>query len=110
MTRFDPVNLGCGKGPHYAPKRAGRRLMGLLRMAASASLLWSGLSLPVEAYVFITSPPTVWPDGTIPMDLQLGGTLANPLLDGSTSYRAVATNALATWNGYLNTVKFTVYP
>jgi hypothetical protein len=60
----------------------------------------------VEAFDFITSPPTVWQDGTIPLEMQLGGTLADPLVDGSTSYRAVATNALAEWNVYLNTVEF----
>jgi hypothetical protein len=109
MTHFDSVKAEYGKGPHDATKSPEYRILGLMRLVACVSLLCCELSVHVEAFVFITSPPTAWLDGTIPMDLQLGGTLANPLLDGSTSYKSVATNAFATWNLYLNTVKFTVY-
>ncbi|HEY5912223.1 MAG TPA: putative Ig domain-containing protein [Verrucomicrobiae bacterium] len=111
MTRLDLAKRGWGKGLRYAPKTPDHRLLGLVRLVACASLLCCELSTRVEAYVFYpdTSPPTVWPNGTIPMDLQLGGTLATPLMDGSTSWRSVATNALAAWNLHITTVKFTEY-
>src|SRR5213595_1163300 len=104
MTRFDRVKPERGKGLDYAPKTLGHHLLGLLRLVACAGVLCCGLSAHVEAYVFITSPPTVWPDGTIPMDLTFLPTVPTPLMDGSTSYKAVATNALAAWNLYLNSV------
>jgi hypothetical protein len=111
MTRLDLVKPDCGNGPHYAPKTPAHRLLGLLRLVACASLLCCELSTHVEAYVFLTSPPTVWTNGPIPMDLTflLLPTVATPLMDGSTSFKSVATNALATWNLYINTVKFTNY-
>jgi hypothetical protein len=81
--------------------------LGWLRFVAYALVLCSGLSTGVNAFVFLTSPPTVWLDDTIPMTLQLGTTLAAPLSDGSTSYNAVAENVVALWNQHIATVKFT---
>ncbi len=46
-----------------------------------------------------------WPNGTVTMHLQLGGG-AGTLIDGSTSWNQVATNALATWNTHVDLVKF----
>jgi len=110
MIRLDPVEAEGGKGPSYARKTPGQSLLSRLRRVACVALLGGGLSVHVvEAYVLLTTPPTVWPDGTILMDLQLGGTLTTPLMDGSMSFNSVATNALATWNQTINTVKFTVY-
>ena len=48
-----------------------------------------------------------WPSGTILMQLQLGGG-SGTMLDGATSWGAVAESALATWNNSLNNVRFTV--
>lgn len=79
----------------------------LLRLIACVWLFCCGSPARVEAYVFITDPFAVWPDGNIPMDLYLAG--GSGLIDGSTSWKAVANNALAIWNSYLGTVKFTVY-
>src|SRR4051812_7459243 len=84
-----------------------RRFIILLRWCASALVLCWTLSAPVHGYVFLSTPPRLWPDGTIPMDLQLGPTLPTPLKDGSTSFNSAATNALATWNQYIITAKFT---
>jgi hypothetical protein len=43
------------------------------------------------------------------MDLQFPLLIGGPLIDGSTSWKAVAENALATWNPYIATIKFKVY-
>src|ERR1035437_2734296 len=100
------VKPECREGPHSAPKTPDHRILGLLRLVSCASLLCCELSNHVEAYVFITSPPTVWPNGTIPMVLMLGPATST-LIDGSTSWNVVAQNALAAWNPYLGTVQFT---
>ena len=110
MTQSHPVKAEFGGRPHYSPKTHDHRILGLLRLVTCASLLCCALSAQVEAYVFISSPPTVWPNGTIPMDLQLGSVADGAaLIDGNTSWNTVAQNALDTWNLYINTVKFTVY-
>jgi hypothetical protein len=82
----------------------------LLRLIACALALFGGLSPRVEAFVFLTSPATIWRDSTIQMDLQLGERLTTPLKDGSTSFNSVTTNALALWNQSLTIVKFTSRP
>ena len=46
-----------------------------------------------------------WPNGTVTMHLQLGSG-SGTLVDGATSWNAVATNALATWNNNIDLVKF----
>ena len=46
-----------------------------------------------------------WPNGAVTMHLQLG-TGSGTLIDGSTSWNQVATNALATWNTNIDLVKF----
>ena len=46
-----------------------------------------------------------WPNGTVTMHLQLGSG-SGALIDGSTSWNQVATNALATWNTNIDLVKF----
>ena len=46
-----------------------------------------------------------WPNGTVTMQLQLGDG-SGTLIDGSTSWNQVATNALATWNTHIDLVKF----
>ena len=46
-----------------------------------------------------------WPNGTVTMHLQLGSG-SGTLIDGSTSWNQVATNALATWNTNIDLVKF----
>lgn len=86
-----------------------RRKPSFLGLMACACLLWFSLSVQVQAYWFLYYPPAVWPDGNIPMDLQLGNTLASPLIDGSPSWKSVAESALATWNVYVKRVQFTVY-
>jgi len=88
--------------------RPGRRIRNLLRPIAWVWLFAFAWSARIQAYTFITNPPTVWPDGTVPMDLQLGYA-SWVLIDGNTSWNTVANNALATWNLYMNKVQFTVY-
>ncbi len=46
-----------------------------------------------------------WPNGTVTMQMQLGSG-SGTLIDGSTSWNQVATNALATWNTHIDLVKF----
>jgi len=46
-----------------------------------------------------------WPNGTVTMHLQLGSG-SGTLIDGSTNWNQVATNALATWNTHVDLVKF----
>jgi hypothetical protein len=48
-----------------------------------------------------------WPDGTIPMHLQLGTPPAR-LLDGATTWADVAASALEEWNTTIDRTKFTV--
>jgi hypothetical protein len=48
-----------------------------------------------------------WPDGVIPMHLQLGPTPA-PLFDGASNWADVATSALEEWNAQLERTKFTI--
>src|SRR5258708_2192572 len=55
-------------------------------------------------YAFLGSR---WPDGTIPMHLQLGS--SGTLLDGSSSWGAAFESALALWNTYLpSSIRLTV--
>lgn len=48
-----------------------------------------------------------WPDGNVSMHLQLGAP-STALLDGATSWNAVAESALAAWNAQLTRTKFAV--
>src|ERR1051325_10939258 len=73
-----------------------RRLRSLLHLASYISLICVVSLARVHAFTFISNPPTVWPDGNIPMDLQLG--YAGDLIDRNTSWNTVAANALAAWN------------
>jgi hypothetical protein len=79
----------------------------ILRLMACTGVLWCGLSAQVQAYVFY-DPPAVWPDGTIPIDLEYLSAPIPPLMDERTSWKAVAESALATWNLYVKRVQFTV--
>jgi len=95
----------------YSPTvrdRPGRCIRNFLGTIAWVWLITFAWSARIQAYSFITNPPTVWPDGTVPMDLQLGSASWD-LMDGNTSWNTVANNALATWNLYINKVQFTVY-
>src|SRR5215208_563212 len=47
-----------------------------------------------------------WADGEIVMNLQLGQPAAT-LLDGSTTWAAVAQSAMTEWNQYITRAKFT---
>ncbi|MFO1451546.1 MAG: immunoglobulin domain-containing protein [Opitutaceae bacterium] len=46
-----------------------------------------------------------WPSGTVTFQLALG-TPSSTLIDGSTSWDAVAADALSTWNAYLGRIQF----
>lgn len=48
---------------------------------------------------------STWPNGTIVMHLQMGSG-SGTLIDGTTSWNQVMTNALATWNTHLNLAQF----
>jgi hypothetical protein len=88
-------------------KMSGRNIRTLLRLIVYSLTLFWGVTPRIEAFVFLTSPATIWRTSTILIDLNLGSQLETPLKDGSTSFNAVATNALAIWNPKLTTVKFT---
>src|SRR2546427_10089351 len=85
--------------PPSVRRRPDRRIRNFLRPIAWVWLFAFAWSARIQAYTFITNPPTVWPDGTVPMDLQLGSP-SWVLMDGNTSWNTVANNALATWNLY----------
>jgi hypothetical protein len=70
-------------------------------------LVWLVGFLPLSAYDFITAAGLRWPDGEIPMKLQLDSTMTPiVLLDGKTSWDAVAQEALGLWNAQLSRVQF----
>lgn len=66
--------------------------------------LFAFVSADTPAYV---TQSTAWPDGSIVMELQLGG-LSRNLIDGSTGWGKPVEGALATWNRYLDVVAFRV--
>jgi hypothetical protein len=66
---------------------------------------------PLAAYriaEFNGTPTLGWPDATIVMQLQLGGTGGGTLLDGNTEWGLPAENALAIWNQILGRTQFKV--
>ena len=78
------------------------------RFATFAFLLTALVA--AHAYDFITLRPIVWPDGDIPMNLQLDLTMQPRLLsDGKASWNDVASEALAIWNAQLPRVQFTTF-
>ena len=107
ITRATWVKLREGEVPSSMRKNAGHRKANTLQFVAFTWLMFIAVSPRVQAYTFLT-PMSVWPDGTIPMDLQLGSA-SIALMDGNTSWKAVAENALAAWNPYIDTIQFTVY-
>lgn len=72
---------------------------GLQRIAALAAVALLASTPHLRAYALLGSS---WPDGNIPMSLQLDATapanVALPLQDGSTSWDAVAQSAMVEWN------------
>ena len=81
-----------------------------------AAVRLSGTRLPFAALLFAWAVASAsafnpigfsWPDGTVPMYLQLGPTPAR-LLDGATNWADVATSALEEWNAHLARTKFTI--
>jgi hypothetical protein len=79
-------------------RAARRRLLATLVVA----LLVATAAEPTRGFATLGS---TWAAGTIAMHMQLGGG-SGTLIDGSTSWNQVATNALSTWNQYLNTSRF----
>lgn len=72
--------------------------------------IFSGVA-PLTAYriaEFNGTATTGWPDGTIVMQLQLGGTGGATLIDGNTEWGLPAENALAIWNEVLGRTQFKV--
>jgi hypothetical protein len=103
-----PNSMKCrGEGLSRSPcKSASHQIQKFTGLAAWVWLVSFASSLQIQAYTFITTPPTVWPAGTIPMVLMLGPATST-LIDGNTSWDVVAENALVAWNPYLGTVQFT---
>src|SRR5258707_10472343 len=99
MTPTDQPSFQGEKGLCLLRNIRVQRLRSLLRLAACVLLICIASSARVRAYTFISNPPTVWPDGTIPMDLQLGSS-SWVLMDGNISWNTDAENALAIWNLY----------
>jgi hypothetical protein len=83
-----------------------RTLMRAVAFVPFAALLFcTGHFFPVHAFAFIGNPPYTWPNGNVPMVLELGAA-GRTLIDGNTSWDAVAQQALTIWNGYLGTIQF----
>lgn len=59
-----------------------------------------------SGYVLYDGRP-IWPNGFIDMKVQLGSP-GNVLLDGRTSWTAIAEGALADWNDHLRNAQFTI--
>lgn len=72
------------------------------RRALVAAFLLATASA-ASAYVLLSDP---WPDGTVALELQLGG--APVLTDGSTSWGESAESALAAWNAVMARLQFRV--
>jgi len=70
--------------------------------ALAALLLCLAAGEPSRGFSLLANK---WPNGTVTMHLQLGSG-SGTLIDGSTSWNQVATNALATWNTHIDLVKF----
>jgi hypothetical protein len=72
---------------------------------------WVALAAAIACAAAVVSPRAFsllenkWPNGSVTMHLQLGGG-SGTLIDGSTSWNQVATNALASWNTHIDLVKF----
>src|SRR6266516_771878 len=111
MSPTNRIKFRDGNVSSLVKAVAGRRFGSLLVVAGFVCLLLTGQSRTAQAYTFSSNPPTVWPDGFILMYL-LDSTLGPPggtMIDGNTSWRTVAENALAGWNLHFNAVQFTVY-
>jgi hypothetical protein len=77
---------------------------------AGSLLILLAAALSLSAYDFLTRTGLRWPDGDIPINLQLDETLTPyPMLDGKSSWDAVAQEALGLWNGHLTRVQFTTF-
>ena len=76
----------------------------LLPALSAFTLALTLLPNPARAFNFTG---VVWPDGTIPMHLQLDATPSG-LLDGATDWADIAESALNDWNAHLARAKFTV--
>ena len=70
----------------------------------AATLLCTLVTSHAFAFKLLSSS---WPDGNIAMHLQLGAP-AEPLMDGSLTWGAVAESALNEWNTHLSRSRFTV--
>jgi hypothetical protein len=81
----------------------------LLRLLALSCAVLAGGAGVVRAYTFIAPSGNAlrWPDGAIPMQLQLGS--SGTLIDGSTSWNNVFESGLAIWNSTITAVGFTVF-
>jgi hypothetical protein len=80
--------------------------MRCLDQLARAAVVLGLALLPLSALAYNLSGQR-WTSPTVSMKLQLGP-LSGALLDGSASWGAVAEDALASWNGNLTNVQFTV--
>jgi hypothetical protein len=70
--------------------------------------VWLAVLVTAHGYDFIGSSGTRWPDGPIPMSLQLDLTMEpRPLMDGKNSWDAVALEAMNIWNAQIDRVQFT---
>lgn len=74
------------------------------RVLSVAAMALACVVLPGDRAASYVTQGIRWHDGQIVMHMQLGSSGA--LIDGNTSWDAVATDALATWNIYLDRVQF----
>jgi hypothetical protein len=82
-----------------------RRISRLLPLVACIGLLSLAARERAQAFCYLTSPPTVWPNGNVSIVLKLGSA-GRTLIDGNTSWDSIAQLALASWNGRLGTIQF----
>ena len=111
MNGSKPCGRVCEPGLRSIPEMAGSRRPWRSLTQRALSVLFIGLLscsapfCPAHAHSFVSNPPMIWPDGDVGVVLKLG-TPDRTLIDGNTSWEAVAAQALSTWNSHLGTIQF----
>ncbi len=111
MNGSKPCGRVCEPGLRSIPEIAGSRRPWRSLTQRALSVLFIGLLscsapfCPARAHSFVSNPPMIWPDGDVGVVLKLG-TPDRTLIDGNTSWEAVAAQALSTWNSHLGTIQF----
>ena len=111
MNGSKPCGRVCEPGLRSIPEMAGSRRPWRSLIQHALSVLFIGLLSssapfsPARAHSFVSNPPMIWPNGDVVVVLKLD-TPGRTLIDGNTSWEAVAAQALSTWNSHLGTIQF----